>query len=143
MAELMEYPKFDPSKGWGHYWLEVAKYNKILEAPKKEAILKYINEWLGLKNIKDQFKSLTAFNKKYIDQLPNNEHSKKFLIKNFNYYNEMFKLDLEYDEKLFTKYNVLYMLKLMLKTIEFDLKREKTSTYKRYTIICNKQLFCY
>lgn len=143
MAELMEYPRFDPTKGWGHYWLEVAKYNKILETPKKEAILKYINDWLGIKSVKEKFKSLTAFDKKYIQNLPNNEQSKKFLIKNFNYYNEFFKLDLEYDEELFTKYNVLYMLKLMLKTIEFDLKREKTDKYKRYTIICKKQLFCY
>jgi hypothetical protein len=63
------------------------------------------------------------------------------LIKNFEKYNEIFKLDLEYNEELFTKYNVLYMLKLMLREIEFDLKKEKTDKYKRYTIICKKQMF--
>ena len=44
--------------------------------------------------------------------------------KYFEEYNEYFKLDLEYDEELFTTYNVLYMIKLMLKTIKGDLKKE-------------------
>ena len=138
----MEYPRFEREKGWPAYWLEVAKYQRALEAPKKDCILKYINDWLGLKN-NNRFKSLTAFNKKYYNDLPNNNRSKSFLIKNFEHYNNFFKLELEYNEELFTTYNVLHLLKLMLKTIDFDLKREKTPTYKRYTIVCNKELVCY
>lgn len=138
----MEAPRFDREKGWQIYWLEVAKYQRELEAPKKDRILKYINDWLGLNN-NSKLKSLTAFNTKYYNDLPNNTRSKSFLIKNFEIYNDFFKLNLEYNEELFTTYNVLYLLKLMLKKIEFDLKREKTPNYKRYTIICNKELACY
>ena len=85
-------------------------------------------------------KSFYAFKHKYVEQLPNDKCSKEFLIKNFNKYNDIFKLDLEYDEKLFTKYNVLYMLKLMLKHLDYDLKKEKTEKYKRYSIISNEKL---
>ena len=138
----METPRFDREKGWQVYWLEVAKYQREMDAPKKDRILKYINDWLGLNN-SSKFKSLTAFNKKYYNELPNDARSKSFLIKNFEHYNEFFKLDLEYNEELFTTYNVLYLLKMMLKKIEFDLKREKTPKYKRYTIVCNKELACY
>jgi hypothetical protein len=139
MAQLNT-PRFDPSKGFGSFFLEMGKYQKQLDAPKKQAILDYINEWMNYKK-EDKIKSLTYFRNKYVENLPNDDKSKKFLIKNFEKYNELFKLDLEYNEELFTKYNVLYMLKLMLKHIEFDLKKEKTNTYKRYSIICNKKTF--
>ena len=59
-------------------------------------------------------------------------------IKNFNEYNDYFKLDLEYDEDLFTTYNVLYMIKLMLKTINGDLKNELS-----YNVICKNGEFEY
>ena len=138
----MEKPVFDSKKGWPVYWMEVGKYLNELNKPKKEACLVYLNGWLNLRG-NDKLKSLTFFNKKYVDHLPNNTVSKKFLIDNFNHYNELFKLELEYNEELFTKYNVLYMLKLMLKQIDFDLKREKTPSYKRYSIICLKEIPCF
>ena len=50
--------------------------------------------------------------------MPNDKISKEFLIKNFNEYDEFFNLDLEYDEDLFTTYNLLYFIKLMLKTLK-------------------------
>jgi hypothetical protein len=133
-------PRFDPTKGFGHFFIQIGKYQKEKDAPKKEAILNYINEWMNYKG-DEKLKSLTFFRNKYVEYLPNDEKSKKFLIKNFEKYNEMFKLDLEYNEELFTKYNVLYMLKLMLKYIDFDLKKEKTDTYKRYSIVCKKKTF--
>ncbi len=133
-------PRFDPSKGFGHFFLEMGKFQKQKDAPKKKAIIEFINEWMNYKG-NEKLKSLTFFRNKYVETLPNDEKSKKFLIKNFEKYNEMFKLDLEYNEELFTKYNVLYMLKLMLREIEFDLKKERTDTYKRYSIICKKQMF--
>jgi len=135
----LEYPRFDPAKGWPDFWLEVARWEKQTKEPKKQAVLEYINEWLNLKG-KNKMKSFYAFQHKYVEQLPNDKYSKDFLIKNFNKYNYMFNLDLEYDDKLFTKYNVLYMLKLMLKQLDYDLKREKTEKYKRYTIISNEKL---
>jgi hypothetical protein len=133
-------PRFDPSKGFGHFFLQMGKFQKEKDAPKKKAIIDFINEWMDYKN-DEKIKSLTYFRNKYVETLPNDEKSKKFLIKNFEKYNEMFNLDLEYNEELFTKYNVLYMLKLMLREIEFDLKKERTNTYKRYSIICKKQMF--
>ena len=135
----LDYPRFDPAKGWPDFWLRVARWEKQSKEPKKEAVLEYINEWLNLKG-KNKIQSFYAFQYKYVEQLPNNNYSKDFLIKNFNKYNDMFKLDLEYDEKLFTKYNVLYLLKLMLKQLDYDLKREKTDKYKRYSIISNEKL---
>jgi hypothetical protein len=51
--------------------------------------------------------------------MPTNEESKKFLIKNFEKYNKEFDLDLDYNEELFTTYNVLYFIELMLKKIPF------------------------
>ena len=135
----IDYPRFDSAKGWGDFWIEVAKWERRNKEPKKLAISEYINEWLNLKD-KSKMKSFSAFKHKYVEHLPNDKHSKQFLIINFNKYNDMFKLDLEYDEHLFTKYNVLYMLKLMLKTIDHDLKKEKTEKYKRYTIISNEKL---
>jgi hypothetical protein len=133
-------PRFDPAKGFGHFFMQIGKFQKEKDAPKKQAILDYINEWMNYKG-DEKLKSLTFFHNKYVEYLPNDDKSKKFLIKNFEKYNEMFKLELEYNEELFTKYNVLYMLKLMLKQIDFDLKKEKTDTYKRYSILCKKKTF--
>jgi hypothetical protein len=142
MAEL-EYPRFDPKKGWPRFWVEVSEWEEQKREPKKRNILKFINEWISLKK-KDEFKSFCAFKNIYLEQLPNDDKSKIFLIKNFEKYNEEFKLDLEYDEKLFTRYNVLYMLKLMLKTINYDLKKivknysnnnKSLKKIKSYTII--------
>ena len=135
----LDYTRFDPAKGWPDFWLSVARWEKKSKEPQKQAILEYINEWLNLKG-KNKIKSFYAFQYKYVEQLPNDKYSKDFLIRNFNKYNDLFKLDLEYDEKLFTKYNVLYMLKLMLKQLDYDLKREKTVRYKRYSIISNEKL---
>ena len=118
----LEYPRFDPKKGWPKFWIEVAEWEKQRKQPKKEAILTFINDWLNLKK-NNKFQSFCAFKNIYIYSFPNDEKSKKFLIENFEKYNELFKLDLEYDEKLFTRYNVLYMLKLMLKTMDCDLKK--------------------
>ena len=118
----LDYPRFDPKKGWPKFWMEVAQWEKQRKQPKKDAILTFINDWLHLKK-KNKFQSFYAFRNIFLDKLPNDEQSKKFLIENFEKYNELFKLDLEYDEKLFTRYNTLYMLKLMLKTLDYDLKK--------------------
>ena len=78
--------------------------------------------------------------------MPKNDKSKEFLIKNFEKYNEEFNLELEYDEELFTTYNVLYFIKLMLQKIDGDLKKEvleieldgKKKKQKKYTITLKK-----
>lgn len=148
----VEYPRFDPKKGWQKFWIDVAEWEKQRKQPRKEAILAFINDWLNLKK-NNKIQSFCAFKNIYLDRLPNDQKSKIFLIKNFEKYNELFKLDLEYDEKLFTRYNVLYMLKLMLKTIDYDLKKivkiynntgensdEINKKVKIYTIIDNNKL---
>jgi hypothetical protein len=134
-----EYPKFDPNKGWQQFWIEVSIWEKKRDAPKKQSILNFINEWLNLKN-KKQFKSFYAFRNIYLNELPDDKKSKQYLIENFNKYNDFFNLDLEYDEKLFTRYNVLYMLKLMLKQLDCDLKKIKINNNKIYSIVINKKL---
>jgi hypothetical protein len=92
---------------------------------KRNKILKFINTWFHYKYAeKEYFEKIWYFKNIYYYKMPNDNKSKEFLKKYFEEYNEYFKLDLEYDEKLFTTYNVLYMIKLMLKTINGDLKKE-------------------
>ena len=68
--------------------------------------------------------------------MPNNIISKEYLIQNFEIYNREFTLELEYDETLFTTYNVLYFIKLMLQKIDSTLKKEVLNkTQKKYTIL--------
>ena len=113
------------------YLIRLEQYlnNKIIK-PQKKLIFDFLNEWT-----KKKYKSLLEFEKIYYNNLPSNLESKNFLIKNFNFYNDHFKLKFIYEEKLFTTYNVIYFLKHMLNKIGFTIVREKTDKYKRYTII--------
>jgi len=132
--------KFVPSDPSNHkkFLEELARFNdQHFDRPKKQKILMFISDWLGLKG-KNRMKSFTAFRHRYIEFLPDNEQSKKFLIDNFTKYNDDFKLNFVYDETRFTTYNVLYFLKNMLRHIDYDLLKEHTEKYKRYTIIYKK-----
>jgi hypothetical protein len=92
---------------------------------KRNKILEFINEWMHYRYIEKQyFQKIWYLKNIPLERFPINTKSKEFLISKFNEYNEYFKLDLVYDEEKFTTYNVLYMIKLMLKTIKGDLKRE-------------------
>lgn len=110
---------------------------------KRNKILEFINEWMYYRYAeKEYFQKIWYFKNIPLEKLPSNSLSKKFLINKFNEYNEYFNLDLEYEEDKFTTYNVLYMIKLMLKTIKGDLKREieeknidgKNKKLKFYTV---------
>lgn len=122
--------------------VDLDNLQKKLIDPKKKQILKYINSWMGKKNEDEKIKSFDAFKNMYLGEFPNDVNTKKFLCKYFEVYNQDFKLNLEYNEKLFTRYNALYMLRLMLNTIKYDLKKDvymnKNKKCKRYTIIYKK-----
>jgi hypothetical protein len=133
----MELPSFDPNDPV-KFLIDLENLQKKIDEPKKKKILKFINSWMGKKNPEDKFKSFSAVKNIFLGEFPSDAETKKFLCKYFYVYNEDFNLDLEYDEKLFTKFNALYMLKLMLNTIKYDLKKEKIKKYKRYTIIDKK-----
>jgi len=127
-------PNFNPADPV-QYIVDLDNLQKNIIDPKKKQILKYINSWMGKKNDDEKIKSFNAFKNMYLGQFPNDVETKKFLCKYFEVYNQDFNLNLEYNEKLFNRYNGLYMLKLMLKTIRYDLKKEKIKNYKRYTIV--------
>jgi len=107
------------------YYIRLDKFEQAERFKKKTKILKFINDWYSMKKGNDYiFKNLWEFKNQYYKYMPNDKISIEFLIKNFKEYDEFFNLDLEYDEELFTTYNVLYFIKLMLKTLKGDLKKE-------------------
>jgi len=107
------------------YYARLDKYLLIQHIEKRNKILEFINKWFSYKyDNKKYFEKIWYFKNIYYNKMPDNNISKEFMIKYFNEYNEYFKLDLEYEEEIFVTYNVLYMIKLMLKTIKGDLKKE-------------------
>ena len=107
------------------FYIRLEKFLLVEHIEKKKKILTFINNWYYLKyNNKTTFKELWHFRDQYYKTMPDNIKSKEFLIKNFKEYDEYFKLDLEYDEKLFTTYNVLYFIKLCLKSIKGTMKKD-------------------
>ena len=130
------------------YIIDINNLQKKIEEPKKRQILKFINSWMGKKNDDEKFKSFNSFRKIYLKQFPSDDVTKKFLCKYFEVYNQDFNLDLVYNENLFTTFNALYMLKLMLNTINYDLKKDihvirlKNGEIKKtkiYSIHCKKR----
>ena len=141
---LPDFNPLDPVQ----YIVDINNLQKKIEEPKKKQILKFINSWMGRKNDDKKFKSFNSFKNIYLKEFPNNEATKKFLCKYFEVYNQDFKLELLYNEQLFTTFNALYMLKLMLNTIKYDLRKDvrniqlrngETKKTKIYSII-NKKL---
>jgi hypothetical protein len=128
------------------YYIRLDKFEQADRFKKKTKILNFINDWYSIKKGNNYiFKNLWEFKNQYYKYMPNNDLSKGFLIKNFNEYDEFFNLNLEYDENLFTTYNVLYFIKLMLKTLKGDLKKEiedkeddkgYVRVFKKYTVKC-------
>ena len=116
---LPDFNPLDPVQ----YIIDIDNLQKKIIDPKKKQILKFINSWMGKKNDDEKFKSFDSFKNIYLKQFPSDDDTKKFLCKYFEVYNQDFNLDLVYNEDLFTTFNALYMLKLMLKTIKYDLKK--------------------
>jgi hypothetical protein len=153
---LLELPVMEKDEPIYKYQIKLHRYMVNYRYEKKKKILEFINEWyntpiglLGIKlapNSEFKFENILQFKNQYYHMMPKNDKSKEFLIKNFEKYNEEFNLELEYDEELFTTYNVLYFIKLMLKKIDGDLKKEvleieqdgKKKKQKKYTITLKK-----
>lgn len=114
---------------------------------RRKQILEFVNEWIcGLTKSK-YYKSLNEFRDVFYRDLPKNRISKEYLKEKFNKYNDIFDLELEYDEKLFTTYNVLYFIKLMLMKVDGNMKKEmieinnnnnKIVKRKKYTIFLKR-----
>lgn len=91
---------------------------------KRKQILEFLNKWLfGLTESK-YYKSLNQFKDVFYRDLPKDNISKEYLKENFEKYNDIFDLELEYDEDLFTTFNVLYFIKLMLMKVDGNMKKE-------------------
>ena len=170
---LLELPVMEKDEPIYKYQIKLHRYMVNYRYEKKKKILEFINEWYhtptGLLGASDdvkpntptgllgstpsikpntgfKFENILQFKNQYYHMMPKNDKSKEFLIKNFEKYNEEFNLELEYDEELFTTYNVLYFIKLMLKKIDGDLKKDvieieqdgKKKKQKKYTITLKK-----
>lgn len=118
------------------YYKRLDKFTYDIHCSKRDKILKFINLWFSYKyQNKEYFKKIWYFKDVELSKCPDNGLSKKFMNVYFQEYNLFFDLELEYEEDKFTTYNVLYMIKLMLKTIKGHLKRDKIDNkIKYYTI---------
>ena len=106
---------------------------------RRKQILDFLNQWIfGLTESK-YFKYLNEFKDVFYRDLPNDNISKEYLIEHFEKYNDIFDLDLEYDEKLFNTYNVLYFIKLMLMKVDGNMKKEIVEINKDNKIVKRKK----
>lgn len=144
--DLTKIPELEKDEPIYKYRMRLERYMIYYRFEKKKKILNFINNWYKLndKNVKFiEFKDLRQFKNQYYHLMPSNIISKEYLIQNFETYNREFTLELEYDEELFTTYNVLYFIKLMLQKINGTLKKEvikkvennKKIIQKKYTIL--------
>lgn len=143
--DLSKIPELEKDEPLYKYRMRLERYMIYYKFEKKKKILNFINNWYKLndKNVKNiEFKDLRQFKNQYYHLMPSNIISKKYLAENFESYNKEFILNLEYDEKLFTTYNILYFIKLMLQKINGNIKKEiikklvdnKKIIQKKYTI---------
>ncbi len=122
---FMGMPVFKKGDDIHKYYQRCERYLLEDKLNKKDKILKFINIWYSYKSKTTyKFSNLWEFKNQYYKYMPNNTKSKEFMIKYFNEYNDYFNLDLEYNDELFTTYNVLYFIKLMLKSVNGKLKKE-------------------
>ena len=144
--DLTKIPELEKDEPLYKYRMRLERYMIYYRFEKKKKILNFINNWYKSndKNVKlIEFTDLRQFKNQYYHLMPNNTISKEYLIKNFETYNREFTLELEYDEELFTTYNILYFIKLMLQKINGTLKKEvikkvennKKIIQKKYTIL--------
>jgi hypothetical protein len=136
-------PKMEKNEPFYKYLNRLNDYYVSLRYDKRKKILQFINEWMfGLTKSK-YYKNLTDFKDVLYRDLPNDKISKEYLKEHFEKYNSEFDLDLEYDEELFTTYNVMYFIKLMLikvngnikkEIIDHEIKKRKIAKRKKYTI---------
>jgi hypothetical protein len=141
-----EIPVLQKNEPLWKYQFRLDKYLIHQKYEKKTKILNFINDWYSCKKNNIQFIDISHFKNQYYNMMPSNDESKKFLIKNFEKYNDEFDLDLDYNEELFTTYNVLYFIELMLKKINGRIIKEvieeekygKIKKSKKYTIKLKK-----
>ncbi len=106
------------------FMFRLKMYLNEIRYDKRKQILEFLNNWIfGLTKSK-YYKSLNEFKSVFYRDLPKDNISKEFLKENFEKYNDLFDLELEYDEELFTTYNVLYFIKQMLMKVDGNMKKE-------------------
>lgn len=120
----MEFPFYDSTEPKWKYFSRLNKYLQFEQNKKRVEIINFINEWLYGIDSKLKLNNLLEFRDFKYNDLPKNSESKKIMIKHFERLNDVFDLNLEYDEELFTTYNMIYFIKLMVETIGFKLKKK-------------------
>jgi len=117
-------PVLEKGEPFYKYYNRLNEYYLGLRYDKRTKILKFINEWkFGLTKSK-YYTKLSDFQNVFYRDLPNDKISKEYLKENFEKYNSEFDLELEYNEELFTTYNIIYFIKLMLMKVNGNIKKE-------------------
>ena len=117
-------PVLEKGEPFYKYLNRLNEYYLGLRYDKRTKILKFINEWkFGLTKSK-YYTKLSDFQNVFYRDLPNDKISKEYLKENFEKYNSEFDLELEYNEELFTTYNIIYFIKLMLMKVNGNIKKE-------------------
>ena len=123
MSELL-LPVLQKGEPFYKYYNRLNEYYLNLRYDKRKGILQFVNEWMfGLTKSK-YYNKLTDFQNVFYRTLPNDMISKEYLKEHFKTFNNEFDLELEYDEDLFTTYNVMYFIKLMLMKVNGNIKKE-------------------
>jgi hypothetical protein len=123
------------------YYNRLNEYYLNLRYDKRKKILQFINEWMfGLTKSK-YYNKLTDFQNVFYRTLPNDNVSKEYFIEHFVTFNNEFDLELEYDEDLFTTYNVMYFIKLMLMKVNGNIKKETVDYKTKKGIIVKRKKY--
>lgn len=125
----MEFPIYNKeTETVSQYMKRLNDFQTQMDEKRIKLVLNFLNEWLAHSNRK--LGRLIDFKNMYYKSLPGNEISKAIMIKHFDDLNNEFNLQLEYDENLFTTYNLLYLVELMVKKIGFRFKKEVFESIK-------------
>ena len=123
------------------FMFRLKMYLNGIRYDKRKQILEFLNGWIfGLTKSK-YYKSLNEFKSVFYRDLPKDHISKEFLKENFEKYNDLFDLDLEYDEDLFTTYNVLYFIKQMLMKVDGNMKKEVIEIKNKNNKIVKRNIY--
>jgi hypothetical protein len=141
------YIKSDPNESTYAFMYRLKMKLNEERYEKRKIILEFLNKWIFGLTKNRYYKYLGEFKNIFYRDMPNDNISKDYLKEHFEKYNDLFDLELDYNEDLFTTYNVLYFIKLMLMKVDGNMKKEiieiknkknKLVKRKRYTIFLKK-----
>ena len=130
--EIMEIRKNTDNENIPNYMIYFDMIKKVngKDKQKKTFILNFINKLIDKPII-------SLYNFKYVKEtdFPSDNDSKKILLKYFELINLTFNLNLVYDENTFNRFNLIELLRLMLKSIDVKLIKKTFNNVVHYSIV--------